>query len=315
MSHTPAASRTGSRSRNNRKLANLGNELNVAVPQKWVGSSVALGFDVGTPWSSTTRSRSEAEVRRGVIVNVFDWGRSELNTVPKHCHLRKSEQDNRAKYWQYYRGGVYKLAYEAARLYHHWFGNGSQRWEAVIVAVYDFDSQTKDDLIGTVSLPLAATDGAQQAQLLDKEGRAAGNLTYSIEFWTASPGSRLAGAWRVGLVAASDLASHDQIDQSSDPFAKVTATTWDTGNEAIFRPQFQTCVAKATLSPAWGEVFEVPIPASPRGFLTEALQRGSMDIMDEALSHMFPPIDSADEDVTWDETHAFQRWLSAIDVA
>merc|ERR1719193_2657859 len=42
------------------------------APQKWVGSSVALGFDAGT---LPPRHAPEAKVRREVRVSIFDWGR------------------------------------------------------------------------------------------------------------------------------------------------------------------------------------------------------------------------------------------------
>mmetsp|Transcript_28088 Transcript_28088/g.93301 ORF Transcript_28088/g.93301 Transcript_28088/m.93301 type:complete len:471 (+) Transcript_28088:855-2267(+) len=44
------------------------------APQKWVGSSVALGFEAG---GLPGRKVPEAQVREQVRVNLFDWGRSE----------------------------------------------------------------------------------------------------------------------------------------------------------------------------------------------------------------------------------------------
>lgn len=48
----------------------------VSVPQKWVGSSVALGFDCGYfPKRKDKCLKSSAEdlIRSKVIVNIFDW--------------------------------------------------------------------------------------------------------------------------------------------------------------------------------------------------------------------------------------------------
>ena len=50
----------------------------VPVPQKWIGSSVALGFDV---FQLPTRDESGLREMIKVIVNIFDWGRSELLQV------------------------------------------------------------------------------------------------------------------------------------------------------------------------------------------------------------------------------------------
>merc|ERR1719188_2912265 len=42
------------------------------VPQKWIGSSVALGYDCGEP---PRRAAPEEEVRSATVVQLFDWGR------------------------------------------------------------------------------------------------------------------------------------------------------------------------------------------------------------------------------------------------
>merc|ERR1719326_305082 len=54
------------------------------VPQKWVGSSVAIGFDCGCLRS---RRETDKQIKSSVKVNIFDWGRSELNTIDKHVQL------------------------------------------------------------------------------------------------------------------------------------------------------------------------------------------------------------------------------------
>ncbi|CAE7274853.1 ACTI [Symbiodinium natans] len=79
------------------------------VPQKWIGSSVALGYDVG---QLPTRENAEEQLRKQTIVSIFDWGRSELNTIQKHGALSDSAQADRAQYWSYYTGGIYRLGWE-----------------------------------------------------------------------------------------------------------------------------------------------------------------------------------------------------------
>merc|ERR1712182_85386 len=86
----------------------------VAVPQKWVGSSVCLGFDCG---HFPSRSTPELELRKQAKVHIFDWGRSELNTMAAHARLLKEDQEDRAKYWQYYLGGIDHLVFESVRSY------------------------------------------------------------------------------------------------------------------------------------------------------------------------------------------------------
>ena len=49
----------------------------VTIPQKWVGSSIAIGYDVAT---LPHISKSEDEIRSSIKINIFDFGRSELTT-------------------------------------------------------------------------------------------------------------------------------------------------------------------------------------------------------------------------------------------
>lgn len=99
-----------------KKLVSLAKACrHVPVPQKWIGSSVALGFDC------EKLPATEEEARDKVIVKIFDWGRSELNTISKHDKLSEKEKQDRAKFWAYYVGGIDQLAWEAARAYVHQF--------------------------------------------------------------------------------------------------------------------------------------------------------------------------------------------------
>ena len=63
-----------------------------------------------------------SQVQQGVRVHVFDWGRSDLNTVERHRNLPEEHQLEHSEYWEYYVGGVDRLAWEAARMYFHRFG-------------------------------------------------------------------------------------------------------------------------------------------------------------------------------------------------
>ncbi|CAK0899930.1 unnamed protein product, partial [Prorocentrum cordatum] len=80
------------------------------VPQKWIGSSVALGFDCAElpPRCAGT----EDTVRKKALVSIFDWGRSELNTLDRHMQLSEADQKDRSEFWSYYVGGIDRLAWE-----------------------------------------------------------------------------------------------------------------------------------------------------------------------------------------------------------
>merc|ERR1712129_359293 len=68
----------------------------VPVPQKWIGSSVALAFDCGR---LPIRTLPEQQICEMVKVHIFDWGRSELNTPENHSRLSAQEQKSRSESW------------------------------------------------------------------------------------------------------------------------------------------------------------------------------------------------------------------------
>ena len=129
----------------------------VTVPQKWVGSSVALGYDCGT---LPPRSKDESTIRSQLLVNIFDWGRSELNTVEKMQHMSAKEQQDRQEFWQYYKGGMERLAWVAARTYLHRFANADE-WKEITLTIYDFDAMSKDDFMGTATVAVEDTDDSE----------------------------------------------------------------------------------------------------------------------------------------------------------
>mmetsp|Transcript_28086 Transcript_28086/g.93282 ORF Transcript_28086/g.93282 Transcript_28086/m.93282 type:complete len:904 (+) Transcript_28086:58-2769(+) len=223
------------------------------APQKWVGSSVALGFEAG---GLPGRKVPEAQVREQVRVNLFDWGRSELNTPESHAELEESEQQDRFTFWRYYVGGIDRLAWEASRCYRHRFGSANG-WLKADIVVYDFDSMTDSDFIGQVSLTLRPTEETT-AQLTDQEGWQVrggwrgepASLTYRIEWRNFPEGSRLRGAWRVTLRRAQHLPGLDHFlgRSTSDPFAVITAISQD----GRFRFRQQTCVVERPAATAEG---------------------------------------------------------------
>ncbi|CAE7595862.1 unnamed protein product [Symbiodinium microadriaticum] len=111
-------------------------------------------------WKSQVPSAAEVDwkrVGRQTIVNIFDWGRSELNTIHKQASLSDSAQADRAEYWSYYAGGIYRLSWEASRAYLHQFGN-AEGWQHVSFMIWDFDSMSDNDFMGkVVEIPLQET--------------------------------------------------------------------------------------------------------------------------------------------------------------
>jgi len=263
------------------------------VPQKWIGSSVALGFDIG----QMPKRGEEEKFRQKIIVSIFDWGRSELNTIEKNASLSADQQHDRGKYWRFYSGGILRLSWEVARAYYHRFCNVGG-WERVALMLYDFDSQSDNDFMGKVDIPLEPTH--ETTEFLELNPRlfrlASGvartewrcwkrvpKMTYSIEWIDAPSTSRLEGVWRVKVVKASHLPREDlyMFKGSSDPFVEVVAYC---ENGFSFRQRSTTKIR--TLNPCWGEIFELPVAKSDKLF-KDAL--ADFDIIPEELGTLFPP--------------------------
>jgi len=241
----------------------------VPVPQKWIGSSVALGFDCG---GLPSRQQPEQAVREAVKVHIFDWGRSELNTLEKHMAMSESEKKDRAQFWGYYKGGIDRLLWESMRAYWHRFGNAAA-WDKACITVYDFDSMSDNDFIGQVHIPLERTPLTTVALTDTRGARCFGagsvtTVTYSVEYQAMAASSRLKGTWRVQIAKAANLKACDTMQRrpASDPFAVLTVSTQDMRH--CFRQQ--TSVVINNLNPEWNETLEVPV-AARQGLLENAL--------------------------------------------
>ncbi|CAJ1356808.1 unnamed protein product [Effrenium voratum] len=230
-------------------------------PQKWIGSSVALGFDDKFRENSPAYREGcgfdaamETALRKSVIVKIFDWGRSELNTLDKHSLLSAEDQRDRLDFWRLYVGGVERLAWEAARAYRHRFGN--PLWSRVQLVVYDFDSMTDSDFIGQVTVDLAETKVTTR-ELLTADGRCVqgkegiSTLTFGISFLRYAESSRLKGAWSIQVIQANNLPACDHAlwpgRASSDPFVKVFAVSEDES----YRLCQRSTVKVKDLDPVW----------------------------------------------------------------
>lgn len=224
------------------------------APQKWIGSSVGVGFDAGT---LPLRSVSVDDIRESVRVTLFDWGRSELNSLSNHGTLSAKDQQDREKFWQYYCGGIDRLAWEAARAYAQRFGC-TQGWDEVDAILMDFDALSSNDFLGKARLclqPCMELDvpflDHKQREVKVKGRRCM--LTYSVAYRELE-NDRLKGEWRVTLhravnVPAADLRGH------SDPFLVLVATS------GPLRLRQQTCVFGNEHSPVWEETLSLPVVA------------------------------------------------------
>eukprot|EP00403_Amphidinium_massartii_P020576 CAMPEP_0178402220 /NCGR_PEP_ID=MMETSP0689_2-20121128/16721_1 /TAXON_ID=160604 /ORGANISM="Amphidinium massartii, Strain CS-259" /LENGTH=678 /DNA_ID=CAMNT_0020023097 /DNA_START=350 /DNA_END=2384 /DNA_ORIENTATION=+ len=267
------------------------------VPQKWIGSSVALGFD---DHSLPSRSTPEKEVRQGVLVYIFDWGRSELNSLTRNSKLSPQEQADRVTYWRYYTGGIDRLAWEAASAYARRFCS-RDGWNELEINVYDFDSMLSEDYIGKATIPVHSSKGS--VSLVDKHGATVkgrdgpAELTYSMAWQPLPSSSRLIGMWRVKIAKATNLPACDGtiagVDiggiigrpGTCDPFAVVTAIAAD-GRRSFSQ---QTCVITKDVNPVWNETFDLPV--ARHDLLAEAChmllngKRMSSSKMDDLLIH------------------------------
>lgn len=268
-----------------RRLSRLALECyKVPVPQKWIGSSIALGFDSGCVPS---RSKTEAGVRASVVVNLFDWGRSELNTHSKSMELKKEKHSDRVKYWNYYVGGVARLSYEAARAYRHRFGcTNTNGWREIEFRILDFDSMSGADFLARVVVPCEPTRLCTvELKKGPKLSYSVPTLSYSIEWRPCPPGSRLQGTWRIFVGKASHLAMMDkmQFKTTSDPHCEVIAVSKD--GDLCYRQS--TSVLKGSLEPEWNETLEVAVAADPLA-LSLALEEGCSGLGAPGFENFLP---------------------------
>ena len=217
------------------KLATLAKALReVPVPQKWLGSSIALLFEAGAlPERGTGLESATGEAG----VYLFDWGRSELLSKEAFDELPAPEQEDRKRFWNYYSDGVCRLFYEALRAYYHRFC--SPAWTHVLIEVMDYDSISEHDLAGKVEIPLEETGGSKEFKLLGADGKPVQkkgkdcNLKVTISKRPeASSASAVPSAWLVTVHSADQIPNMDKhgpawginlTGAKSDGYAFVTA--------------------------------------------------------------------------------------------
>lgn len=288
-----------------RRLARLSRTCHrVTVPQKWLGSSVALGFDAG---SFPTRSPdAEERIRSKVIVNVFDWGRSEL--LESSDELSAEDREDRKAFWEFYKCGIDNLSFDAARRYYNQFSNNIG-WKEITVRVMDYDSSSADDFIGEVTIPLPdplldPSPWAEEFVLRNKgkplvrdgsSGGKRGSVKLVVSWWEApkdesSPRPRVCGAWHVTVDRGLNLKRMDVL--SSDPYCLVIARSEG------FEFEQMTSVVTQSCNPVWGETLEVPVVSSGLELLN-SLNGEGLELDSSKVNGLFKDKDGSSHSDDW----------------
>ena len=257
----------------------------VKIPQKWIGSSVAVVYDAGFfPDRSASSSlegnggndderktHQEAAIRSKVICKLLDWGRSELLTAEEYDTMTPGDRKDRNYFWDLYKEGIDRLSYNATRAYYHQFTK-STMYSDVTIRVMDFDSMSPDDYIGKVTIQLPDPYNTDTADALKALGESKsyplGGMIASTFGSTVSckivwcddfpSDSRLLGMWRITIETATNLPPMDfPKTRASDPYCMVLGNA----NTTALQPQFvqKTCIKARTLNPIWNETIDLPV--------------------------------------------------------
>jgi hypothetical protein len=269
----------------------------VKIPQKWIGSSVAVAYDAGFfPDRFLEDDFShEANIRSKVACKIFDWGRSELLTADTYESLSQEDKADRHRFWDLYKEGVDRLSYNATRFYYNQFTT-STKWTDVTIEVADFDSMTADDRCGKVVIPLPDPSNTEAVGALNEmicykiKGIVASTFRSTLDCsiaWIDFPtNSRLMGAWRVTIHRATKLPPMDimSLSGTTDAYCIVTANN-DCGQNFHQR----TCVKARTLNPEWNESFDIPVcrTTNDSSLKSTFTANGISSIDDEGMSNFF----------------------------
>lgn len=266
----------------------------VKIPQKWIGSSVAVSADADF-FPSRSSEAAEAGIRSKVTCKIFDWGRSELLTDAKYENLSYHGRADRDRYWNMYKKGIDRLSYNATRFYYHHFTTRA-KWTDVTLHVMDFDSMSSDSHIGKVVIPLPDVSNIEAIGNLGESrtykvksvlaSSFGSTLTCSIRWVEYPADSRFAGVWRVGIERANDLPPMDVMHFiiSSDPYVLVTANS-STGQQF----HQQTCIKARNQDPVWKEIIDIPVCrlSNEKSLQTAFEASGLSSINEDIMSDFF----------------------------
>lgn len=260
----------------------------VPLPQKWVGSSLALLVEIGAAPPRSGGLDPWSWVLARVKLRLFGWSRSRLSAnFPGHYMSILEQQDNEF-FWQIYTCSLCWTLWEASRLY--LYSHCTQEWRALRFDLIEVSTLGEELLVGTVetatsgdvpircSLPLTKTDGS--AVVNDSTGQQS-TLSIAVAFVTLPPPSRFRGAWRVHVDGACQLPSAAAAAAATDDEPRRSHSRRGDGAAAPSRrylvaitargvfagtpegldavASFRTAVAKDKRSagPSWKEDFEL----------------------------------------------------------
>jgi hypothetical protein len=232
----------------------------VKFPQKWIGSSLALGFDCA---SLPSRANGEHEIRQSVICKIFDWGRSELNTTAIMKELSISEIEDRREVWDSYKSAMNSLSWITCNNYFGRFCCG--KWDRVTFEIYDFDTLSHDDFMCRATIPVRNMERVK-IPLTRRNGKGGGTISYAMEYKSCTnSSSRLSGSWKIKIYEAENLPNMDLSLFSSgtdagmsDPFIIIKAES----NDGRFNFEQVTKMVVDDLNPTWNEVLSLPVAKS-----------------------------------------------------
>jgi len=294
---------------------------NQPIPQKWIGSSLALGYDcLSLPLVPQTNVE-ESSIRSHVICTLFDWGKSEWNTLEQEASRSHKDHNDRAQYWKYYTGGVDRLAYEVAYLYHHRFCN-TTRWKKVEITLMDFDSSSSDDFIGRIVIPIKKSTKKSVKLSRNKNSKEISSsksskslrksiyLTYSLQFVEYTDESdnckspakalksqssytnkiwhrRLKGSWKLTIHEAENVPSMDPKlnplgRPKNDPYCVIIVMSSKAEEEGRCFRQL-TSIKQNVANPLWDETFDFPL-ASTDTALADALMYAGGSILVDGIA-------------------------------
>jgi len=275
------------------------------APQSWLGSS--LGLVVNSEAGSLVPEAS---------IKLFAFGKAELVMPEAHKDYSPAERRERATQWRQYVGSIDRLSWEAARCYHHRFGN-SQSWREVRFVVSDFDSMSAMDFIGKASLTFdeEMTSDEVTLPLLERShspviGKSGLPSTLTVRAtFNSMPDDRkdrFRAIWKVHVVRADNLPARDPLTGSSDAWVALTAIG---GKDGEFSSQQHTSVMPRNLQPEWNEAFELALASAGSRHLSERLELVAPGLAAKADGKC---LSGASDASVKDEKAAFASWSSAL---
>lgn len=184
----------------------------VPVPQKWVGSSLALLVEVGAAPPRTSSIDPLDWVAARVKLRLFGWNRSRVSSQLSGQFTSLIEQQDNELLWQIYQDSLARVLWEASRLYFHTFC--IQDWTKLRIEVFEISPRGEEISIGVAeagleegcsvrrALPLTTALGV--AHIYGTDGKPA-TVVITVSFAECPVPSRFRGVWRVIIDSATRL--------------------------------------------------------------------------------------------------------------